>query len=320
MSIYCIVDRYAVNQENGIDVLMLTLDAETFLDRSLTSLYREVPVRRLLVCDGGSTDQTISILKRFPRVELHVRPDIRTTGKGIEFLLSKAQTEWIMFTDADLTFPEGWYDEMCKYRGEFDAFDSKRIHAYEFFREDPTTTRITLRPLVTSPQMGRRKALEGFKVDDDYLWRIVDIAIRQAVEKHGYKYGKVATTFHFHHSTEETKYRSDSSKVARRLVFEEPKEIVVDWENWRKMLESTAKSYVKYIDPNLPYVMNDSGIDKVLLPLLDREWIEENGPAWLPRHERALRDLQLRNRLSSRVRRWAAGQVLRVLRILRRSV
>jgi glycosyltransferase involved in cell wall biosynthesis len=280
-----LIDRYAADGD-GIDVLLPTLDAEIFLERSLTSLYAEVPVARLLVCDGGSKDNTTSILTKFPRVELYVRPDLRTTGKSLEFLLTRTKTEWFMFTDADLTFPKGWYDEMCKHRGEFDAFDSKRIHAYEFYREDKTTMNPDLRPLVTSPQMGRRKALEGFKVDDDYMWRNTDIALRQAVEKAGFKYGKITTTFHYHHSSDEVRYASDQSKAATKLVFETPKELVINKESFRRRLIDTGKSYVKYIDPEMTFVKREAGID-TLLVLLDRQWVAENGPQWLPRYDMA---------------------------------
>jgi glycosyltransferase involved in cell wall biosynthesis len=282
-----LVDKFTALGEEGIDVLLLTLDAERFLERSLLSLYGEVPVARLLVCDGGSKDGTLTILNRFPRVELYLRPDIRTTGKGVEFLLSKARSDWIMFTDSDLTFPAGWYEEMCRYREKFDAFDSKRILQYEFRREDPTTTNPDLRPLVTSPQMGRRKALEGFKVDDDYMWRNTDIATRQAVEKAGYRYGKITTTYHYHHSSDEVSYASDPSKAATKLVFENPKEVVVNAESFRRRLVDTAKSYVKYIDPDLEYVKREAGIDTLLVHL-DRQWVADNGPKWLQRYDAAV--------------------------------
>jgi glycosyltransferase involved in cell wall biosynthesis len=289
-----LVDRYKTG-EDGIDVLMVTLDAAPFLERSLVSLYSEVPVARLLVCDGGSKDDTVSILQRFPRVELHIRPDIRTSGKSVEFLISKARTEWVMLTDADLTFPEGWYDEMCKYRTEYDAFDSKRIHAYEFYREDPATSRLEARPLVTCPQMGKLEAVRKYKVDDDYIWRITDIAMRQAVEKNGYRYGKVTTTHHYHHTTEETKYASDPTKVATKVIFKEPAEIIVNEANWRRRLVDSARGYVKYIDPTLSYVASDEEIDKALLPLLDRDWVVQTGPAWIPRYDRAIRAARRRN-------------------------
>ena len=55
-------------------------------------------------------------------------------------------------------------------------FDSKRMHAYEFYRVDEETTRLDMRPLVNSSQMGRLEALKHFQVDDDYVQRITDIA------------------------------------------------------------------------------------------------------------------------------------------------
>jgi glycosyltransferase involved in cell wall biosynthesis len=299
------VDRYQA-EKKGIDVLLLTLDAELFLERSLYSLYSEVPVARLIVCDGGSHDRTISILSKFPRVQLHVRPDIRTTGKSVEFLLSKAETEWIMFTDGDLTYPKGWYDEMCKYRDKYDAIDSRRVHAYEFYREDRETELINERPLLTTPQLGKRKALKKFIVDDDYMWRITDIAVRQAIEKGGYRYGKITSTFHFHHTGEGVKYASDPSKVYLRVIFEDPKVVIVNQENYSRTLVQAAKAYVKYIDPNLPYV---KGVDHLLL-LLDRQWVAENGPAWLTRYDKARTS---RNRLT-RLRRIIRKVLSRALR------
>jgi glycosyltransferase involved in cell wall biosynthesis len=288
-----LVDRFAAGNDEGVDVLLETLDAGKFLRRSLESLYAEAPVARLLVCDGGSKDNTIETLGEFPRVELHVRPDIRTTGKALEFLISLAKTEWVMITDSDLTFPPGWYDEMAKYCSKYDAFDSRRIHAYEFQREDPTTANLQLRPLVGSPQMGRRKALEGFKVADDYMWRNTDIAMRQAVEKAGYRYGKVTTTFHYHHSSDEIRYASDPSKAATKLVFKAPKEIVINTESFHRRLINTAKSYVKYIDPEMEYVRRETGIDTLLVQL-DRQWVAENGPRWLKRYDEAVKRKRMR--------------------------
>ena len=95
--------------------------------------------------------------------------------------------------------------------------------------------------------------------------------MRQTFEKAGFRYGKVITTFHFHHTAEETKYLSDQTKAATKLVFDRPKEVVVNQESWRKRLIDNAKAYVKYIDPDLPYVRNDLDIDRSLLPLLDRQ-------------------------------------------------
>lgn len=64
-----------------IDVIMATLDSEFVLEKCLYTVYREIPVRKLFVCDGGSKDETFEILKKFPRVKVFVKPEIRTGGK-----------------------------------------------------------------------------------------------------------------------------------------------------------------------------------------------------------------------------------------------
>ncbi len=90
-----------------IDVIMPTLDAEVFLEKCLYSVYKEIPVRKLFVCDGGSKDQTIEILKKFPRVESFVKSDIRTTGKVMEFLMSLVETNWFVQIDSDIVLTYG---------------------------------------------------------------------------------------------------------------------------------------------------------------------------------------------------------------------
>jgi len=121
------IDRYKKTLEDPIDVLMLTLDAVTFLERCLHSVYKEIPVRRLLVCDGGSKDGTIETLEKYPRAKVFIRPDIRTTGKAFEFLFSHVETEWFVLIDADIELSPGWYDNMRKYETQYDFFGCRRV-------------------------------------------------------------------------------------------------------------------------------------------------------------------------------------------------
>ena len=61
-----LIDRMMVEPElEQVDVIMETLDAVNLLEKGLYSVYREIPVRKLIVCDGGSKDGTIEILKKF---------------------------------------------------------------------------------------------------------------------------------------------------------------------------------------------------------------------------------------------------------------
>ncbi len=45
-----------------IDVVMLTKNSEHILNKCLTSIYENVPVKRLIVVDGSSTDSTLKIM------------------------------------------------------------------------------------------------------------------------------------------------------------------------------------------------------------------------------------------------------------------
>ncbi|GAG86981.1 unnamed protein product, partial [marine sediment metagenome] len=134
--------------------------------------------------DGGSKDNTIEILRQYPRTNIQIRTDIKTTGKGMEILLKKATTEWIVFVDNAKVPDPGWYDEMCKSKHKYDFFGSKRIVHYEFEREDTTTTDWGKRPL-GGLWMIKKSLVEDIHVDDDYMWRVVDLWLRQGLEEVG---------------------------------------------------------------------------------------------------------------------------------------
>jgi glycosyltransferase involved in cell wall biosynthesis len=281
------VDRYEKDtQVEAIDVLMLTLDAASFLDRCLISLYKEIPVRRLLVCDGGSKDGTIEIFKKYPRVQTFIRPDIRTTGKGTEFLFSQVETEWFVLIDSDIELPSGWYDEMRKHEREYDFMEcSGRILAYHFYREFPFSRDINTRSFDFC-FLGRKEAIEKYSCDDDYVWRIVDFYLRQQIEKSGYRYGKIPTAYRIHHETERIPYGSDEEKRFQKVVFKEPEWIIIDKEKWKLSMQKYAMGIVKYLDPEYPLVRRDEAFDSVIT-MLDRDWVARNGPAWLAKYDKA---------------------------------
>jgi len=48
-----------------IDVVMLTKNSEHLLNKCVISIYENVPVKRLIVVDGFSTDNTLKIINEF---------------------------------------------------------------------------------------------------------------------------------------------------------------------------------------------------------------------------------------------------------------
>ena len=277
-------------EENGkvesIDVIMLTLDAEDFLEKTLFSIYKEIPVKRLIVCDGGSKDNTIKILERFSRTVVFIKPEIRTTGKALEFLFSKIETKWFLLIDSDIILEENWYSKMLEYSDKYDVLENgNRINAYHFYREQLSKIKEDQRSLDMC-HLVKKDSIKNYHCDDDFMWRYTDILLRQFVEKNGYKYGKVNATYHIHNETERIPYQSDNEKNFQELKFFEPKLIIHNQKKMEEAMIKHAKAIIKYLDPDFPMVKNDKNYETVI-SLLHREWIEENGAKWLKRYDDA---------------------------------
>ncbi len=94
-----------------IDVVMLTKNSQHLLAKCLASVYRNVPVKNLIVIDGFSTDRTLEILEQFNRkyknIQLHqmegTRAKARTEG------IRRVTTDWFMFLDSDVLLCRDWF-------------------------------------------------------------------------------------------------------------------------------------------------------------------------------------------------------------------
>jgi hypothetical protein len=161
--------------------------------------------------------------------------------------------------------------------------NGKRISAYHFYREQQLKSEDDQRSLDLC-HLIKKNSIKNFQCDDDYMWRYTDILLRQIVEKDGFRYGKVNDTFHVHNEIERIPYGSDSEKNFQEIKFSEPKFIIHDQKKLEYSMIKHAKAVVKYLDPDYPMVKNDFGYESIIR-LLNREWIEINGPKWLKRYD-----------------------------------
>jgi glycosyltransferase involved in cell wall biosynthesis len=102
--------------ETSLDVVVLTKNSERKLEACLTSVYRNVPVNRLIVVDGHSTDATLSIIKRFQEEhgKVIVIQDSGTRGSARQKAIERVRTDWFMFVDSDVILCEGWFEKARK--------------------------------------------------------------------------------------------------------------------------------------------------------------------------------------------------------------
>ena len=94
-----------------VDVVLLTKNSEHMLNKCLSSIYQNVPVKNLIVIDGFSTDRTLQILDKFNKKHGNIslfqmegsRAKARTEG------IRRVSTDWFMFVDSDVLLCKDWF-------------------------------------------------------------------------------------------------------------------------------------------------------------------------------------------------------------------
>jgi len=273
------VDRFEKDPADAADVIIPVYHTNELWRANLISIYREVPVRRLLISDGGVIDDSIEIVRQFPRVEVFNHRHNKTLGKCIADLIKEVSSDWFIYLHSDVYLPEGWFNTMIKYKDKYDWYGCPmNITALINYRlEEPR------RPYAGS-QMGRRSAFsEGvLRIDDDFVYRQEDFVFNKMVEDAGYKTGKVEDTFHYH----QLMYRNTQGydlNVKSISVVTDTKESEIMRAN-----DMQIKGIVKYLDPIQPYVINDFKVIAFTMLFkgeIDyygfREWIKKVNPVWL---------------------------------------
>jgi glycosyltransferase involved in cell wall biosynthesis len=100
-----------------VDVVMLTKNSERWLRQCLASVFENVPVNRLIIIDGHSTDKTPEILDEFNKTYGNIkvitqngsRGDARTKG------IREVASDWFMFVDSDVVLCDGWFQKAKRY-------------------------------------------------------------------------------------------------------------------------------------------------------------------------------------------------------------
>ncbi len=275
------VDRFEQDSGGAVDVIIPVLASNELWRKNLISIYREVPVARLLLGDGGCADDTIRIAQEFPRVEVHDHRNYATLGYSIKELIRAVETEWFIYVHGDVYLPDGWFDRMRSHQDEYDWFGCPmRITALV---EYPHVDRF--RPYAGS-QMGRKAAFAAGldRIDDDYVYRQEDFVFARLVQDAGFREGRIEDTFHYHQVMPRLYGRDGRARSFKRI------EVAVEMAPEEELftVETQLRGTIKYLEPD-PYHIRGVEVNvRELLRLgkLDLSeflpWVERTNPAWLP--------------------------------------
>jgi glycosyl transferase family 2 len=275
-------DRFQREPERGVDVMIPVIHTNELWKANLFSFYREIPIHKLFIGDGGCIDNSIDVVKEFPRVEVLDHRSYKSLGYSLRELIKAVETDWFIYVHSDVYLPPGWFDTMQRHQSEFDWFGCPMKHTVMVQYEIPEK----VRPYAGS-QMGRKSAFApGLdSIDDDYVYRQEDFVLADLVEKAGFRHGKIEDTFHYHQTT----YKP-SAWV--RTVTEVNIEVYISPEEEVRTRIMHSKGIIKYLQPTNPALVKEASVSIDRLFELGeltpanwpdfKRWVAETNANWLP--------------------------------------
>lgn len=301
------VDRLSLDAADAVDVIIPIIHTNELWRANLHSVYREIPIHRLLIGDGGCKDDSLDIVKAFPRVEIFDHRSFVSLGYSLRKLIEEVRTEWFIYVHSDVYLPPGWFNTMRAHQPSYDWFGcpQRLTVMVEYPLVDPR------RPYAGS-QMGRKAAFEAgiSRIDDDYVYRQEDFVLADIVRKAGYTEGRIEDTFHYHQLAHRA---SPWSRKVKRVVLEveeTPEEEV-------RAAMTQARGIIKYLDPD-PVLADWVRVNVDRLVALEKttwaaflDWVASTHAEWLPQLDLEIRANPPRPTIRARLigaiqRRWAA--------------
>ena len=276
------VDRFEKEPERGVDVIIPVMHTNELWHSNLISIYREIPVNRLMLGDGGVVDDSLEIAKKFPRVVIFDHRSFTSLGFSIRKLIESVDTTWFVYLHSDVYLPEGWFDTMEKYQKTYDWYQCRQQLTVQV-EYDPYSHDAYISRAYSGSQMGRKDAFKAVlpQIDDDYLYRNEDIIIAHLIEREGLKYGHVDEIFHYHQLMHKV------SKWERELKSVDLHTNLSAEEDLRANM-TFIKGLIKYSQPNNPVLIDAvKTCGKKMYELNQissgelRQWTKDTNPVWL---------------------------------------
>ena len=197
-----------------IDVVVVTKNSMIpCLPECIKAIYDNVPLNRLIVVDGGSTDGTIEFLKEFPNVVI-IDDSKGNRGTARQKGIEKAGTEWFAFVDSDVVLCDKWFEKISKQiTGRVGAIEGRVQRLYE---KRPPKIKPSGRGL-THCTLIRRSAVQKINIPPE-MHVMEDQFIRRYIEKQGYLWLKAFYPISKHFQAELFGEDLNSTRMSGKMI------------------------------------------------------------------------------------------------------
>ncbi|MBS7619894.1 glycosyltransferase family 2 protein [Candidatus Bathyarchaeota archaeon] len=210
-----------------IDAAVMTYNSEKYLDSSLSSLKRAIPLNRLIVVDHYSTDGTIKIAKSHG-AEIH--QEAVGLGYARQIAIGLVETPVFFFHDSDVEYysPYNWADgcirELLREKNlasivakvSYTNYPSPRAKYVRYWHEKAEFTQ--LQGFTTGSTFIKKECLEGLRIPEELDAR-EDRFIELFIQKKnlGIKYLPVQGMHYFDHAEKKGAWAGANERLLSRF-------------------------------------------------------------------------------------------------------
>jgi len=153
---------------NTVDVVVLTKNSSITLDLVIKGIRSAIPVNKLFVVDGGSTDSTLKIARKYGAKIILEKGKL---GKARFVGAREVETEWFCFIDSDILVFPFWYRKLARWTSEpgvvwvggLPLEHSKILKSYAYFKSHGLNHPQFQKPVALSNSILRRDVVLGCK-------------------------------------------------------------------------------------------------------------------------------------------------------------
>ena len=267
---YNFFDLYESNggelQEN-YDIILPLKNSTPLFKENLFSWYRNININRILVGDADSGDDSIDIIKNFPRVKIFDHKKLLTSGYSIKKLIEEVETRYFFHFHCDVFINKSTIEPLIASKDKADWIEGSRIHTILF--ADYAKSYDEAERSFSGVQFGNSEKLKKAteKLEDGYCQRSEDIVITELVKNKGFKFFKNTDSVHYH-------------QVMNKKSFSEPE--IVDVKITKKTdpvyevraYKWQALGIIKYCKPK-KYLIEEVSQSLFRLRVFDIKFLEE---------------------------------------------